>query len=190
MADPSVALAWVVDLLTSREVPFQAVGGLAARFCGATRPLVDLDFYLSLQRYGDIEATVLPYLTRAPWSYRDDAWELTFAQIVYAGQKVEPGGIEDARYYDRVRGCWRPTCRTESGPAKRSGWKGARSSASATAGSTGSLTTADRPRRPEALPAASPLCRGPTSGGGGRGAEHDFATASGGLYRIVLVIRG
>jgi hypothetical protein len=108
VADPSVALAWIVDLLTSREVPFQAVGGLAARAYGATRPLVDLDFYLPLQRYGDIGPAVLPHLTRAPRPYRDDAWDLTFAQIVYAGQKIELGGILDARYYDRVEGCWRP----------------------------------------------------------------------------------
>jgi hypothetical protein len=107
MSDPAVAPAWIVALLTSRKVPFQAVGGLAARAYGATRPLIDLDFYLPFQRYPDVMADLLPYVTRPPQPYRDDVWDLTFAQVVYAGQKIELGGIEGARYYDRVNGCWR-----------------------------------------------------------------------------------
>jgi hypothetical protein len=108
MSDPRATLAWIVELLTSRGIPFQAVGGLAARAYGATRRLVDLDFYLPMRRYPEIEADLVPYLTRPPRHHRDDAWDITFAQLAYAGQTIELGGIEGARYYDRVGGCWVP----------------------------------------------------------------------------------
>lgn len=108
MPDTAAALAWIVDLMNSRGIPFQAVGGLAAHAYGATRPIIDLDFYIPMQRYPEIEAELAPYLTRSPMHHRDEAWDLAFLQLVYAGQKIELGGVEDARYFDRTSGAWMP----------------------------------------------------------------------------------
>ena len=72
MPESAYALAWVVDLLRRHNIPFQAVGGLAARAYGATRPLVDLDFYLPLgESCPVLLPEVSPYVTWGPEHYRD-----------------------------------------------------------------------------------------------------------------------
>ena len=108
----AAALRWIVDLLDARAVPFQAVGGLAARAYGATRPLVDLDFYVPTARLPEIAAsavaTPIVQVARALAPYCDAAWDLTFVALDYAGQRIELGGADEARYFDRGCGCWRP----------------------------------------------------------------------------------
>jgi hypothetical protein len=108
MRDTAAALAWLVDLLRSRSIPFQAVGGLAARAYGATRSLNDIDIFMPMRRIGEVEPDLTPFLTRPPLPHRDDSWNLTFAQLVYAEQKIEIAGVEGARYRDRASGAWVP----------------------------------------------------------------------------------
>lgn len=106
MRDTAAALAWIVALLTARGVPFQVVGGLAARAYGATREVHDLDFYIPTAAFGMIDDAIAPYLTRPPAHYRDAAWDIIFAQLVFAGQKIELGGADGARFYDRSTRTW------------------------------------------------------------------------------------
>ena len=105
------ALRWIVDLLEAREIPFQAVGGLAARAYGAARPLADLDFYVPTARLPEIAAAAAAdpaaTIVRAPDPYRDVSWDLAFMALDYDGQRVELGGADGARYFDRLAGCWR-----------------------------------------------------------------------------------
>ena len=101
------ALRWIVDLLRRLGVPFQAVGGLAARAYGATRPLVDLDFYIPTERLADVATAAAPYVVRPPAHSRDESWDLSFMKVEYAGCKIELGGAESARYFDRRAECWR-----------------------------------------------------------------------------------
>ena len=108
---PSLALGWITRLLQLRRIPFQAVGGLAARAYGATRPLVDLDFYVPTARLAEIAdavradpaATVL----REPEPYRDAAWDLRYLAVEYQGQRIELGAADGARYFDRRAEVWR-----------------------------------------------------------------------------------
>ena len=101
------ALRWIVGLLESLGVPFQAVGGLAARAYGAHRPLNDLDFYVPTDRLADIAAAAGDRVVRPPTSYRDEAWDLTFMRMEYLGCAIELGGADGARLYDRQCGVWR-----------------------------------------------------------------------------------
>ena len=85
------ALAWIVDLLQRHHVPFQAVGGLAARAYGATRELVDLDFYVRMDQLGPLLGEIAPHLTWGPAHHEDEHWDITFAKLTFAGQQIEIG---------------------------------------------------------------------------------------------------
>lgn len=106
MADAASALAWVVDLLQRRRIPFQAVGGLAARAYGATRPLVDLDFYIPMERFHELLPEINPHRVWGPEHYRDASWDIIFVKLSYAGQPVEFGDSTRAYFFDRVAGAW------------------------------------------------------------------------------------
>ena len=106
MSDSS-ALGWIVDVLRCADVPYQVVGGLAARAYGARRPLVDLDFYVPTSRLVAVAAVTQTYVTRPPSHHRDEDWDLTFMKLEYEGQPIELGGADGARYFDRQAGLWR-----------------------------------------------------------------------------------
>lgn len=103
----SQTLGWIVGLLHKLDIPFQAVGGLAANAYGARRPLADLDFYVPTTRLGEIATAVAPYLVRAPSHYRDESWDLEFMKLEYGGYEIEFAGAEGARFFDRLTGVWR-----------------------------------------------------------------------------------
>ena len=106
MSEPMIALAWVVDLLQRHRIPFQAVGGLAARAYGATRPLVDLDFYIPMERFPELLPEIAPHLVWGPEHYLDANWDITFVKLSYAGQPIEFGDSTDAYFFDRSTGAW------------------------------------------------------------------------------------
>jgi hypothetical protein len=107
MGDECEALRWISDLMGRIGVPFQAVGGLAARAYGATRPLVDLDFYVPTSRLVDVAALAGALVVRTPTPYADDHWDLTFMKIQYGDWMIELGGADEARYFDQLARCWR-----------------------------------------------------------------------------------
>ena len=106
MRDPAAALAWVVGLLDRHCIPFQAVGGLAARAYGATRPLIDLDFYIPMERFPELLPEASAYVVWGPEHYRDADWDITFVKLSYAGQQIEFGDAIDAYFFDRVAEIW------------------------------------------------------------------------------------
>ena len=71
---PSIsrALAWITDSLCRHDVPYQAVGGLAARAYGAHRSLVDIDFYVPFDRATALLEEVRPFITWGPEHHADD----------------------------------------------------------------------------------------------------------------------
>lgn len=107
MTDDGRALGWIVDVLRRAEVPFQVVGGLAARAYGATRPLADLDFYVPTSRLDDVADATAARVSRLPSPYQDECWDLTFMKLDYEGRQIEIGGADGARYFDRQAGLWR-----------------------------------------------------------------------------------
>lgn len=104
-ADPAAALAWVVELLQQHGIPFQAVGGLAARAYGATRELADLDFYIPMERFPELHEAAA-YVVWGPEHYRDAHWDIIFAKLEFAGQKIELGDSSDAFFRDPRSGAW------------------------------------------------------------------------------------
>jgi hypothetical protein len=103
-----LALRWSIDLLDSLGLPHLVVGGLAARAHGATRPLVDVDFYVPDRALPMIAEAAAPYLTRAPARHVDRHWDIMYAKLTYEGQPVEFGGTDSVSIRDRATGRWVP----------------------------------------------------------------------------------
>lgn len=100
------ALRWIVGLLRSHAVPFQVVGGLAARAYGSTRPLVDIDLYVPDDRLEEIALLTADYVVRRPAHHRDSHWNITFMALDFQGQRIELGGA-GGEYHDSESACWR-----------------------------------------------------------------------------------
>ncbi len=100
------ALRWIAGLLEARGVPFQIVGGLAARAYGATRPLADIDLYIPAAHVAAVHEAVRRFVTRPPEPHRDDHWDLIFMRLEYRGQPIEIGVSDDARYRDGRKDRW------------------------------------------------------------------------------------
>ncbi len=100
------ALIYITDLLQTNEIPFQLVGGMAARAYGALRPIADIDFLVPGDELERIAALTSEHVVRAPSPYQDAHWDMTFMALEYDGQRIELGASED-KYYDQLAGCWR-----------------------------------------------------------------------------------
>lgn len=105
----SSALEWITALLETLEIPYQVVGGLAARAYGASRPLADMDLYVpSVEDLDCIAAAAHEHTTRAPHHHRDAHWNLTYLMLERSGWSIEIGAGESAKVWDGRSGTWRP----------------------------------------------------------------------------------
>ena len=103
----AAALAWIVAALKRHAVPHQLVGGLAARAYGATRAVVDIDFYVPLDQAASLLAELRPYLIWGPAHFVDAAWDITFLKLDYLGQRVEFGDSSSRPgFFNRREGRW------------------------------------------------------------------------------------
>jgi hypothetical protein len=71
------ALRWIAALLRRIDVPFQAVGGLAAQADDTRRPLADLVFYIPTSRLDDVADEAGDFVSRPPLHFRSDCWDST-----------------------------------------------------------------------------------------------------------------
>lgn len=106
MATPEQALRWIVDILDKHRVPFQIVGGLAAKAYGATRPLHDIDMYIPMRCFPDVFPDVADYVIWGPEHQKDEHWDLVYVKIEHDGQRIEMGDADNTRIYDVKTGNW------------------------------------------------------------------------------------
>jgi hypothetical protein len=106
MTTPETAFHWIVGILNRHAIPFQVVGGLAARAHGATRPLADIDLYVPGARFSDFLPDVESYVTFGPEPYVGPHWDLTWMALDYGGQTIEIGDGERVRIFDRRAERW------------------------------------------------------------------------------------
>lgn len=100
------ALRWISDLLEDRAVPYQVVGGVAARAHGAQRPIVDVDLYVPTSALMEIAESVAEHVTWGPGHVRQGGWDIVFLKLEVEGQTVELGGADQVRIYDSTAGRW------------------------------------------------------------------------------------
>lgn len=113
LSDPKLkaiedCLVWLVPLFQIHGVPYQIVGGLAAKFHGAKRALVDIDFYADMRAAGfpAVLTDIKEYLSWGPEHFKDQSWDITFLKIDFGLQRIEIGDSNDAYFFDRVGGQW------------------------------------------------------------------------------------
>jgi hypothetical protein len=70
-----------ISTSTLRLQRHQAVGGLAARAYGATRPLVDLDFYVRAEDLPRVLGRAGDSWVWGPEHFKDENWDLTVAKL-------------------------------------------------------------------------------------------------------------
>ncbi len=102
------ALAWIVEILSACEIPFQAVGGLAARAYGAHRPIVDLDFYIPDDSFPQLLPTVDDVVREGPEHIEGRQWDLTYVVLERDGVRIEIAGADSARLRGAVGDPWSP----------------------------------------------------------------------------------
>jgi hypothetical protein len=103
------ALAWIVGVLERHGVPYQVVGGLAARAHGAEWPIVDVDLYVPFDQAHSALEEIRPNVVWGPEHHAGDEWDLTFLKADHGGQRVELGdSSSDPRFFDREKGSWIP----------------------------------------------------------------------------------
>lgn len=99
-------LRWIVDVLAESRVPYQLVGGVAAQVYGATREIVDIDFYIPGAGFATILPEVQEYLVFGPGHYHDENWDLVYMQLLRWYWQIELAAAETARFYDRAGEVW------------------------------------------------------------------------------------
>lgn len=100
-----------MGVLERHGVPYQVVGGLAARAYGATRPIVDVDLYVPFDRAEAALEEIRPHVVWGPKHHAGDEWDLTFLKADYGGQRVELGdSSSEPKFFDQHAGHWVPQC--------------------------------------------------------------------------------
>ena len=105
-SDVYIALKWITDTLNLLDIPYQIVGGLAAKCYGSTRPLHDIDFYVPGKDISKLEEELTEYIEFGPEHYKDERWDLVFMKLSYNGQLVEFGDADNAKYFDSQSQRW------------------------------------------------------------------------------------
>ncbi len=101
------ALAWITALLNRHQIPYQAVGGLAAQAYGAARPLVDIDLYIPMEQAGAALEEMQPYIVRQPLPHHSAAWNLVYLALEYAEILIEIGDTSThPQFYNNLDQCW------------------------------------------------------------------------------------
>jgi len=100
------ALIWIVNILENKNIPYQIVGGLAARLHGVNRPLADIDFDIPVELARDLANFLSPYISKPLKLYKEELWDIEYFQIIYKGQKIEFGCEPGAKIFDQKNNIW------------------------------------------------------------------------------------
>lgn len=105
-SDFYIALKWITDILNRLEIPYQIVGGLAAKCYGSSRPLYDIDFYIPSKGISKLEEELTEYIEFGPERHKDEKWDLVFMKLKYDSQQIEFGDAGNAQYFDSHSQQW------------------------------------------------------------------------------------
>jgi len=100
------SLVWLKRILEEHEVPFQIVGGLAAKIHGGSRPVADIDLYIPKELAENILPSVSNYISKPLTHYVEYGWDLEYCQLIYQGQKIEIGLSPGTKIFNAITSEW------------------------------------------------------------------------------------
>jgi hypothetical protein len=106
MKQPKKALKWIVNVLESNQIPFQIVGGLAAKAYGAKRQLFDIDIYVPEKYMSIVVKETKKYIVWGPKRSKEKNWDLEYMKIMYAEQRIEIGSPEKTKIFNKEKKQW------------------------------------------------------------------------------------
>lgn len=89
MKNTEKAFRWIIGILRKHEIPFQIIGGLAARVYGSSRELVDIDINIPEGKFGDIVPDVKEFIVYGPERFIGENWDLLFMTLKYENQGID-----------------------------------------------------------------------------------------------------
>lgn len=108
MGELTEALRWITGMLTAEKITYQIVGGLAARGYGATRPIHDIDLFISESGLSRLYKRVEQHVLKPPERRQNEHFDLTRMVIEYKGQDIDIGVVEGAMIFSTEQGRWVP----------------------------------------------------------------------------------
>ena len=101
------ALKWIVDIINKEKIPFQLIGGLAARNYGATRKLADIDIGLAISAVDRLLPEIGRFITYGPAQYKDQEWDVTEQMtVIYEGQEIDLPRADTMKIFNKKEGVW------------------------------------------------------------------------------------
>ena len=109
--DRKRALVWIVGILKKNKIPFQVVGGLAARAWGSKRELWDIDLIVPEEALGKLADLTKDYGVEGPdYSKSDESWQnYSYLELNYNEQNIEIAATtEETKIFDKQTKKWTP----------------------------------------------------------------------------------
>lgn len=106
MDNVNQALAWLVKKFEKHHIPFQIVGGLAAKAYGSKREVVDIDMYIPHKYFKKFPKELKKFIVWGPKHFKDNCWDVIFLRIIYEDQKIEIADAKSSKIYDKKIKKW------------------------------------------------------------------------------------
>jgi hypothetical protein len=105
MRDTKAAFVWIVNILTTLNVPFQIVGGLAAKAYGVNRDLWDIDIDIPEDKFALVKPQVNDFVIFGPARIKEKPWDVVVMTLKYQGQAIDLGS-DRAKIFNQLTGEW------------------------------------------------------------------------------------
>lgn len=100
--------AVIVRVLRDAHITFRVIGGVAARFYGADRPLADIDIDVPEEDLPGLGERLAPFVVFGPGRFRDQHWDLELLTVAHNGVTIDLGGAHRARIFLAPAQSWVP----------------------------------------------------------------------------------
>jgi hypothetical protein len=101
------ALHWIVTILEHEAIPYQLLGGLAARFYGATRAINDIDLDIGEKDFPKIIERTREYVHFRPEVVISSEWMVLMVSLIYEEQLIEITNGDFQKIYDDESSEWK-----------------------------------------------------------------------------------